>query len=236
MKDKIYLIITIVLVIILIIASAFFVLHANKLNNQINQNKAIIQKMESELVNTREEKEGIAKTNEKLQADSVSYLSINTKLNDEKEELDKKLRGAQKIIDNKEANLQRVQSRLEEIEKRASAARKIQDEKLAREKKALEKKVIKTAAAIKKERGVYHYNLGVAYAQAKLYDEAITEYEKSLEFDPDNADACYNLGMLYEAAESDLEKAVINYKKYLELNPTAEDTDEVHSRIKKLGG
>jgi tetratricopeptide (TPR) repeat protein len=39
---------------------------------------------------------------------------------------------------------------------------------------------------LKQERVLYHYNLGVAYSQAKFYDEAIDEYEKSLKFNANN--------------------------------------------------
>ncbi|MCX5665633.1 MAG: tetratricopeptide repeat protein [Candidatus Omnitrophica bacterium] len=236
MKNKVYIIAIAILAAILLLVSIFFILHANKLKSRISQSVNMIQKVESELSRAREEKESMAKSNEKLQSDSVSYLAINSKLTSEKDEIDKKLQGAQKIIETKEANLQRVQQRLTDIEKRVNAEKKEQDEKLAKEKKALEKKVIKTAVAIKNERGVYHYNLGVAYAQAKLYGEAIEEYEKSIKFDPDNADTYYNLGVLYETVEADTEKAIANYRRYLELNPAPEDIDEIRGRIKRLGG
>ncbi len=236
MKNKAYVIAIAALAAILALASIFFILHANKLKSQISQNKNAIRNIESELSRAREEKENITKANEKLQADSVSYLAINSKLGDEKEELKTRLDKVQKTIDTKEANLQRVQQRLDEIEKAAAANKKAEDEKLAKDKKVLEKKVLKTASAIKKERGVYHYNLGVAYAQAKFYGEAIEEYEKSIKFAPENADTYYNLGVLYETVEADTEKAIANYRRYLELNPAPEDIDEIRERIKRLGG
>ena len=236
MKNKVYIIVIAALAAILTLAVIFFTLHSNKLKDRISQNNNMIRKIESELSRAREEKEDMSKSNEKLQSDSVSYLAINSKLNGEKEEMGKRLEGAQKIIDTKESNLQRVRQRLVEIEKKVKAEKRAQDEKLAKEKKVLEKKVLKSATAIKKERGVYHYNLGVAYAQAKLYDEAVAEYKMSLEFDPNNADACYNLGILYETMGDDPEKAVENYRKYLTLNPDPEDIDEIKERIKKLGG
>lgn len=236
MKNRLYLIATIALAIILIILSVYFIIHSNKLKNQIGQTNSLLQKIESELSSTIEEKDRISKANEKLQADSLSYLAINAKLSDEKEQLNKKLENAQRILETKEANLQRAQRRLAEIEKMAVSAKTHQDEKLAREKRALEKKIIKSAKEIKKERSLYHYNLGVAYAQAKLYSEAIEEYEKSTKFDPQNSDTYYNLGVLYETIEADAEKAIENFRKYLELNPAPEDVDDVRERIKRLGG
>ncbi len=236
MKNKIYLIIIIVLIAIFALTSISFILHADRLKKRINQNVNMMVKVESELARAREEKEGMSKANEKLQADSISYLSINSKLNNEKEAMEKRLKGAQKVIETKEANLQRVQQRLDGIEKRAVIENNARNEKLAKEKRALEKKILKSATAIKRERGAYHYNLGVAYAQAKLYDDAVVEYEKSLEFDPENGDAYYNLGILYEETEGDPERAIKSYKNYLSLNPAAEDFDEIQERINRLGG
>ncbi|MDP3791095.1 MAG: tetratricopeptide repeat protein [Candidatus Omnitrophota bacterium] len=234
MKDKTFLIVAAGIIIVLSILCAVFVLNTYNLKNKVAQSNSIIGKIESELGRVREEKEEIARKSEKLSSDAVSYLAINTKLAEEKDQLNKKLEGAQKIIEAKEADLQRSQQRLKDIEKEAVTAKKAKDDKLAREKRSLEKKIIATSAAIKKERALYHYNLGVAYAQAKLYDEAIEEYEKSLEFDSDNADAHYNLGILYETITSDAERAMSHYKKYLEINPRAEDIDEVAGRINRL--
>jgi tetratricopeptide (TPR) repeat protein len=105
---------------------------------------------------------------------------------------------------------------------------------LQKEKKELEGKIKSLEETLQKERGLYHYNLAVSYAQAKLYDEAIASYEKSLTFNPDNADAHYNLGVLYADFKSDSEKAISHYRKYLELKPDANDKEEVLRLMEKL--
>ena len=57
---------------------------------------------------------------------------------------------------------------------------------------------------------------------------------KSLEINPGNPEAHYNLGLLYDKVKNKPEKAVIHYKKYLEIEPYAEDKEEVMKLIKKL--
>jgi tetratricopeptide (TPR) repeat protein len=236
MKNRIYVIAAIAVAISLLGTSGFYALNAHKWRSRVVQKNNMINKMASELSRAREEKDKIAKANEKLQADSISYLAINSKLNNEKDQMSKRLESAQKIVETREANLQRAQQKLTNIEKNAAAEKKARDEKLAKEKRALEKKVLKSASTIRKERGLYHYNLGVAYAQAKFSNEAIEEYEKAIKFDPSNADAYYNLGLLYETVDANPEKAIANYRKYLEIGPDPEDIDEVNARIKRMGG
>jgi len=76
----------------------------------------------------------------------------------------------------------------------------------------------------------------VAYSQAKLYEEAIFEYEESLKLNANNPEAHYNLGLLYENCIGETEKALEHYRKYLELKPNAEDSAEVEAWIKRLQG
>jgi tetratricopeptide (TPR) repeat protein len=88
---------------------------------------------------------------------------------------------------------------------------------------------------LNKERSIYHYNLAVSFTQAELYDDAIEAYEKSLKFNPDNADAYYNLGLLYANIRNNPEKAIEEYRAYLKLKPDAPDRDEVDAWIRQLG-
>jgi len=192
----------------------------------------MILKVSEESARVKEQKEKITAENEKLQADTVSYVSLNTKLQGEKEQLQKAVSEGQKLIADKEKDLQNVNSRLSEIEKGLADKQSREHEALTKEKKVITKKVIELNSTLKKERALYHYNLGVAYANAKLYDDAITEYKSSLQADPDNADAHYNLAILYDAIESDPADSVEHYRKYLELTPNAEDRDEVEAILR----
>ncbi|MFH1318611.1 MAG: hypothetical protein ABIH71_06320, partial [Candidatus Omnitrophota bacterium] len=63
---------------------------------------------------------------------------------------------------------------------------------------------------------------------------AVNAYEKSLSFESENAEAQYNLGLLYENFNLEPEKAILHYEKYLELKPDAVDKDEVLKWINRL--
>jgi tetratricopeptide (TPR) repeat protein len=67
-----------------------------------------------------------------------------------------------------------------------------------------------------------------------MYDDAIDAYEKSLKAKDANAEAHYNLGLLYENVRSDKPLASKHYKRYLELDPKGKDAAEVSSWIERL--
>ena len=102
------------------------------------------------------------------------------------------------------------------------------------QKKGLENQIGLLEQTLRSEKARYHYNLGSAYAHAKLYDEAVDSYKKSLEFDPNNAEAHYNLGVLFMEVKLDPEKAINHFRKYLELNPKSEDRQGVEEWIQRL--
>ena len=77
----------------------------------------------------------------------------------------------------------------------------------------------------------HHYNLAIIYENEEKYKEAAQEYEKTLEFAPDDADIHYNLGIVYDEHLQDDEKAILHYRRYLELIPNADDADEVRKWI-----
>jgi tetratricopeptide (TPR) repeat protein len=88
--------------------------------------------------------------------------------------------------------------------------------------------------SIRRERGIYHYNLAVAYTKAMFTAKAVAEYEKSLVYDAANADAHFNLGMLYKGQANDPAKALVHFRRYLELKPEAEDAVDVQESIDSL--
>jgi tetratricopeptide (TPR) repeat protein len=234
MMKKIYLILSVIAIAGLLATSVIFFLKSNTLTSQLEQTKQLLMKTDEQIKHIQTEREKLTKENEKLQADAVSYLALNNDLQKVREDLDNRLKDAQKIIGEKEADLERTNKKIDEIEKKIAKAQTSIQEKLQKEKKELEGKIKSLEETLQKERGLYHYNLAVSYAQAKLYDEAIASYEKSLTFNPDNADAHYNLGVLYADFKSDSEKAISHYRKYLELKPDANDKEEVLRLMEKL--
>jgi|GEM_PF-3080370 len=83
--------------------------------------------------------------------------------------------------------------------------------------------------------GLSQNNKGIAYSRSRQFDKAIEAYEKALQRNPRDAEALYNLGLLYEQGKKDAAKAIEYYKKYLEHAPAgADDRDAVQGTIGKL--
>ena len=76
-----------------------------------------------------------------------------------------------------------------------------------------------------------HYNLGVIFQKENRWKEAVREYEKVLELKPDDADANFNLALIYDTIKNDRKKAVFYYERYLDINPDADDADKVKEYI-----
>jgi len=82
-----------------------------------------------------------------------------------------------------------------------------------------------------KENAVLHYNLGVYYLQKQQYGEAIAEFEKDLELNPDDAPAHYNLGLIYAEYMDNKPKAIKHFKRYIVLDPRDKDADRAKKYI-----
>ena len=231
------------IIIILIVVIAFVALSAaavnlymkkNSLDAEVTQSQQIIQKIQNEMDRLESDKDKALKKNEELQQDALSYVNSNSKLQQEKEQVTKMLEAAKMLLKRKEVELNREKQKLTDLNAKISTQQAKADSGLFKEKKELESRLTTLEATMKKERARFHYNLAVAYTKAKLYDDAIEAYETSLALDPNNADAHYNLGLLYSDVKNNSEKAVAHYKKYIELKPDAEDRDEVQDWIDKL--
>ncbi len=87
-----------------------------------------------------------------------------------------------------------------------------------------------------KELADTHYNLGVIYQGQGKFDEAETEYRKVLEIKPDDADALYNLAIIYDSGKNETDQAILYYQKYLDLNPDPIEkaaVEEIMNRLKR---
>src|SRR4029077_3859455 len=72
-----------------------------------------------------------------------------------------------------------------------------------------------------------HYSLGVTLFQKGQLDEAVVQYQKALEIDPNYAEAHNNLGAaLFQKGQ--LDEAVVEYQKALEIDP---NFVEAHSNL-----
>lgn len=76
--------------------------------------------------------------------------------------------------------------------------------------------------------GAQHYiELGNAYAEKGMINDAIDAYKKVMEIDPDNVDAHYSLGMLY-SKKGMLEEAADAFWMAIEIEP---DMPEAHYNL-----
>lgn len=206
----------------------------NKAFNQLAQTRELNQKLKQDLEALQGQKTEIEKEKDKLQKDALAFIELNTKLKEEKDQLQESVVNAQKMVETKESELERLNYRLKTLEAKASKDISVEKEALDKQRRDLTDKIIGLEKLLKKERALYNYNLGVAYSRVKSYDEAIESFEKALKIDPDMADAHYNLGLLYENVERDQDKAVGHYRRYLKLVPDSLDRDEIQASIMRL--
>jgi len=81
------------------------------------------------------------------------------------------------------------------------------------------------------ERLIHHYNRAYEFDSNKRYDEAVVEYQEVLKISPNDADAHYNLALIYDDHLNEKRKAIQHYEEYLKLEPVAEDASQVASWI-----
>lgn len=205
-----------------------------RLNAQLRQSDELFRKLQTETSGLETEKAKLARDYENLQHDVVSYVSANTKLQEDNGGLKTSLEEAQARVEEQSHELEKLQDKLEQLHKEMARTKTEERKVVTKEFKDLTAKVATLEDTLKHERALYRYNLGIVYAQAQRYDEAIEAYQQSLELDPKNADAHYNLGLLYERVKSQSERAAWHYRRYLELKPQAEDRDDVQQRIDML--
>lgn len=230
---KFALVILLVICLILGGANIFFFLKNDDLDFRLQEAKDLAENVQGELDRNLEERESLIEATQKAEEEATLYFSANTRLKQEQEQLQKDLSQAQEKIKESEKELEKTSEKLQAAEKELSdtvIGQKDKSEKV----ESLKERLLSLERKLSSERATYYYNLAVAYTKAKLHDEAIEAYLKSLEANPGNSEAHYNLGLLYEKVKNKPDKAVLHYKKYLEIQPQAEDREEVMKWIKKL--
>ncbi len=132
---------------------------------------------------------------------------------------------------NQSKNYQEQLSSAEEAKKKLQEKnnRLAQDNKILRQKVEVYPRKLSQIALLKerilKENAVLHYNLGVFHVQKQEYSEAIYEFEKVLELNPDDSATHYNLGVIYAEYLGNRPKAIAHFNHYLML--AAKDDKDV---------
>lgn len=212
---------------------AFLWVTQNKLKSRLEETRLLLSKTEAAAAQLQKDKARILKDNEKLQVDALSYVALNNELQQQKESLQAKLQEIQKAIEAQKKELAVAQQYLADMQQK-DRDKKNSREELVKERDQMQRDLRDLEASVNRERGVYHYNLAVAYTKATFMKKAVQEYEKALEYDPKNEDAHYNLGLLYKDLGDDPARALAHFRTYLELKPDAGDAQEVRRFIDDL--
>ena len=234
---------TIILICFLIVSglAVFSYVHNLDLKSRLNSTDDILKRTQQINDDIQQKLKTIESKNEQIRADSVSILNQNTRFQGEIEKLKSGLAEAQETLKEAQTSLEKSQSELKDLKDVSAKTKEELQEKITLERKTLQAALTNVKKSkddltnkINREKAIYHYNLAVAYARAELYDEAISEYKKSLTYNKNNPEAYFNLALLYEGVEDNLDKAIWNYTKYTELAPDAQDRKEVERWIRDL--
>lgn len=151
----------------------------------------------------------------------------------EKSDLDEKISSYE--VDNKE-----LAGQIESLQKLNTALTQENQEMLNRPNRQEDMKVqapkslmsaVKEREQMVRENADMHYNLGVLLAKNQEYRNAGIEFQRAIELRSDDAASYFNLGKIYADFYKDKVKAVEYFKKYLEINPQAEDRNWVENFI-----
>jgi tetratricopeptide (TPR) repeat protein len=77
-----------------------------------------------------------------------------------------------------------------------------------------------------------HFRLGVVARKAGLIDEAITEYQAAIRFDPKLAEAHYNLAVLYLQQKNAPDLAAQSFQRFLEIDPESDRAETVRKWLR----
>ncbi|MFQ5680829.1 MAG: tetratricopeptide repeat protein [Candidatus Omnitrophota bacterium] len=194
------------------------------------QCEKLIDDMKQQVSHQEEENRRLKNEDKRLKKEAVSFLEITSQMKEEKARLEEEFsalkekcdydnrRQSDKDKENKQ-RIKQLQARQEKLENKITES----NDELSRQKEEF-----------RLEKAVLYYNLAVAYVNAGFYDLAEDTFRKSLDFDANNPDAYYNLGLLYEHFIKDRQSAARNYLEYLRLKPDAKDKDDVQSWIDGL--
>jgi len=100
--------------------------------------------------------------------------------------------------------------------------------------KKVNAKVKELQEGLKLKESTIHYNLGVNFFQRQDLENAIIEYKKALEANPNHSSSCYNLGVIYEEHKKDYPQALKYYNQYLALSTDKQDIPLVEQWITDL--
>lgn len=199
-----------------------------ELKDNVKDSKNLKNKLENvilELTNKIKELDGRITA---LKKEKIDFMTLADGLKKELVETEEKLKTAEVEIERFVTNydttvLAHFRKKLEkEFTKEFAKERESWD----KEKKSLNDKLTG-------EKFNYYYVKGLNLFQKRMFNDAVSEFEKAGKLNPKSAKVDYNLAVIYDDHLKDKKMAVEHYKRYLKLNPKAADRDRVEEWIKE---
>ncbi|NIQ98200.1 MAG: tetratricopeptide repeat protein [Desulfuromonadales bacterium] len=75
---------------------------------------------------------------------------------------------------------------------------------------------------------------GVMFRRMGWYDKAIENFSKANEVNPSHAVSLFNLGIVYRYDLQEFDKAIEAWEKYLQVNPTGQQAEQVKAELEFL--
>jgi len=79
-----------------------------------------------------------------------------------------------------------------------------------------------------------HNQAGIAYINAKKYEEALNQFKKSVKQNPNSLEARFNLSRLLLDFKNDKQQASMHLKEALQLNPTKQQTQVLKNLLSQI--
>jgi|GEM_PF-831397 len=219
---------------------------------EVQKNKLLLTENQKTVASAEEEvsklKKDLSETREKNIIDSKKISSQVEQCLKEKSGVSAELETTKKLLESErnkaeEANVSAGKLRDEVIRLQRKNQEDVADVEKSLKKKvrnyearilSLEAALEKAQKKLKTEAERYHYKLGVIYSQQKEFDSAVTEFRTVLGYNPKNAQAHYNLGIIYDDYFKDKKNASVHYHSFLDSNPKPEDAEAVREWLTNL--
>lgn len=198
--------------------------------------QVLLQDAQNSVEALTQEKQDISAEARKAHEGLKACLAFSAKLKNETAAAQTEAEKYRKYAQMQKRALRALSQKYEGVQDKAGKAERFQKkyDAAVRTFKAAHARAEKLEKELARERARFQYNEGVLYARAGLTHQAISALESALKFDAHNADAHYNLGVLYAGDVRTVELAIEHYRVYTVLRPQAPDRAVVQERMQGL--